>query len=258
MELSYSELFELLESYFTKFNTTEFIKDDPICIPHLFQQKEDIEIAGFLSATMAWGKRSIIINNGLKLMKLMNYQPYQFLLNMTSNDLKHLDGFVHRTFNCSDVVFFLQSLQNIYTFHNGIEAVFTQGIQKNGNIYDAIGYFREVFLSIPHQQRTEKHISNPNANSACKRINMFLRWMVRKDNKGVDFGIWPDIKPIQLVCPLDLHTGNVSRALGLLKRKYNDKAAATELTEVLKKFDENDPVKYDFALFGIGINQLLN
>lgn len=257
MELSFAELQELLETYYHKFNTTEFIKDDPICIPHQFQQKEDIEIAGFLSATIAWGKRSIIINNGLKLMKLMNYQPFEYLLNLTLKDLKQLEGFVHRTFNCIDITFFLQSLRNIYIEHNGTEAVFNKGIQMHGNIFGAISYFREVFLSIPHQQRTEKHISNPVANSACKRINMFLRWMVRKDNMGVDFGIWNGIKPHQLICPLDVHTGNISRALGLLKRNNNDKQAAEELTDILKKFDKNDPVKYDFALFGIGIHKIL-
>lgn len=255
MKYSQADLQEILDLYYYKYNNPQFIKDDPICIPHLFHKKEDIEIAGFLVASIAWGKRNIIIKNGQKLMSLMNNQPYEFIMNLTNKDLKKFENFTHRTFNYIDITFFLQSLKNIYLQYGGIETIFSKGLNKSNNIFDAISFFREIFFSIPHQQRTTKHISNPNANSACKKINMFLRWMVRKDNCGVDFGIWNKINAHQLICPLDVHSAKISRTLGLLNRKYNDRLAAEELTAMLKKFDENDPVKYDFALFGIGVNQ---
>lgn len=237
---------------YLQFNNTSFIESDPISIPHLYSKKEDIEISAFITATIAWGQRKSIINNARKLMNLMDESPYDFILNAESSDLLKFKTFVHRTFNGSDCLFFISSLKNIYKNHQGIEACFNKGNKIGNDISAAIKYFRNIFFEIPHLDRVLKHVSDPSANSAAKRINMFLRWMVRKDNSGVDFGIWKQIKPNQLYCPLDIHTGNVSRKLGLLKRKTNDWKSVAELTKELKKFDNTDPIKYDFALFGLG------
>lgn len=247
------ELFDLLEAKYQQFNTSSFIETDPISVPHLFDQKEDIEIAAFLTATIAWGQRKSIIINATKLMNMMDNCPYDFIINSENSDLKKIKTFVHRTFNGNDCLFFIHSLKNVYKNHLGIEACFNKGIQYGKDMSQAICYFRKIFFEINHPVRILKHVSDPSANSAAKRINMFLRWMVRKDKSGVDFGIWKQIKPNQLYCPLDVHSGNVSRKLGLLKRKTNDWKAVTELTERLKLFDKSDPVKYDFALFGLGV-----
>jgi uncharacterized protein (TIGR02757 family) len=248
-----SEIKELLDEKYFQFNNTSFIETDPISIPHKFSKKEDIEIASLLVATIAWGQRTSIINNGNKLMRLMNDEPHDFILNFTKKDAARFEGFVHRTFNSTDCVFFLNSLKHIYTKHGGLEAAFsTDFSSKETDVKNAITNFRALFLNTEHQSRSEKHISNPSAKSSAKRLCMFLRWMVRKDKHGVDFGIWKSIKSSQLCLPLDLHTGNVSRKLGLLNRTQNDWQAVEEITSVLRTFDKNDPIKYDFSLFGLG------
>lgn len=245
------ELKEFLDEKVIQYNRTDFIETDPIQIPHLFSAKEDIEISGFLIATIAWGNRKSIINNGTKLMRIMGDAPYDFIMNFSDVDAEKFSGFKHRTFNEYDLIFFIKSLQNIYLNHGGLEAVFSKHSQKSG-LQTAIHEFKKTFFEIPHLQRTQKHISDPLKNSAAKRINMYLRWMVRKDNSGVDFGIWGSISPSLLSCPLDVHSGNVARKLKLLSRKQNDGKALTELDVVLRKMDSKDPVKYDFALFGLG------
>lgn len=248
-----SEIKELLDEKYFQFNNTSFIETDPISIPHQFSKKEDIEIASLLVATIAWGQRTSIINNGNKLMRLMNDEPHDFILNFTKKDAARFEGFVHRTFNSTDCVFFLNSLKHIFTKHGGLEAAFsTDFSSKETDVKNAITNFRALFLNTEHQSRSEKHISNPSAKSSAKRLCMFLRWMVRKDKHGVDFGIWKSIKSSQLCLPLDLHTGNVSRKLGLLNRNQNDWQAVEEITSVLRTFDKNDPIKYDFSLFGLG------
>ena len=233
------------------YNNQTFIETDPIQIPHGFTLKEDIEISAFLTSIIAWGNRKMIINNAKKMISLMGNSPYDFVLNHNINQLQNLENFVHRTFNGSDLKTFIISLKNIYTNHNGLEAVFSKNAQKD-SMQESISNFKQIFFEVHHQARTQKHISDPLNNSAAKRINMFLRWMVRQDKNGVDFGIWKSISSSQLSCPLDVHSGNVARKLNLLSRKQNDAKAVTELDSILRIFDKNDPVKYDFALFGLG------
>ena len=252
--MNQKDLKEFLDSKVIQYNNSSFIESDPIQIPHLFQKKEDIEIIAFLVATIAWGNRKSIIKNGKRLVEIMGNSPYDFLLNFSEKDKKYLSGFVHRTFNELDLEYFFIALQNMYTNHNGLEAVFAKNIKHN-SLQPAIHEFKKVFFSLPHLTRTEKHISDPLKNSAAKRINMYLRWMVRKDNTGVDFGIWKTITPSLLSCPLDVHTGNIARKLGLINRKQNDAKALTELDTHIRKLDPIDPVKYDFALFGLGVNE---
>jgi uncharacterized protein (TIGR02757 family) len=253
METHLKEVKALLDEKYFQFNNTSFIETDPISIPHQFSKKEDIEIASLLVATIAWGQRISIINNGNKLMRLMNDEPHDFILNFSKKDAIRFEGFVHRTFNSTDCVFFLNSLKNIYINHGGLEAAFSTDFSiRETDVKNAITNFRTLFLNTTHLSRSEKHISNPSAKSSAKRLCMFLRWMVRKDKHGVDFGLWKSIKPSQLCLPLDLHTGNVSRKLGLLNRTQNDWQAVEEITSVLRNFDKNDPIKYDFSLFGLG------
>jgi uncharacterized protein (TIGR02757 family) len=247
-----SELKDFLDEKVVQYNTLDFIESDPVQIPHLFSQKEDIEIAGFLSATIAWGNRKMIIKNSHKMMDLMGNAPYDFVMSHTENDLERLDTFVHRTFNGQDFASFVKSIKNIYENHNGLEAVYAKN-QEAQTMQNSISEFKKTFFEIPHQYRTQKHISDPLNNSAAKRINMYLRWMVRQDSKGVDLGIWKSISPASLSCPLDVHSGNVARKLGILTRKQNDGRALAELDIKLREFDANDPVKYDFALFGLGV-----
>jgi uncharacterized protein (TIGR02757 family) len=241
---------EFLSQKTELYNNPSFIETDPISVPHRFDKKEDIEIAGFLTASIAWGNRTTIIKNATRLMQLMDNAPYDFVLNFQPKDLQRFKNFKHRTFQYSDLQFFLTSLQNIYRNHHGLEAVF--GIYPD-NMKTAIENFRTVFLQSPHLPRSEKHISSPLKNSACKRINMFLRWMVRNDKKGVDFGIWKTVSPSALMLPLDVHTGNVARKVRLLSRKQNDWKAVEEVTQKLREFNPEDPVIYDFALFGLGV-----
>ncbi|PRZ27861.1 TIGR02757 family protein [Flavobacterium granuli] len=246
------ELKDFLDEKFIQYNTLDFIDSDPVQIPHLFSQKEDIEIAGFLSATIAWGNRKMIIKNSHRMMDLMGNTPYDFVMSHSPSDLERLDSFVHRTFNGEDFTFFIQSLKNIYQNHHGLESIYSKN-QEPESLQKSISEFKKVFFEIPHQYRTQKHVSDPMNNSAAKRINMFLRWMVRQDNKGVDLGIWKTISPAALSCPLDVHSGNVARKLGLLSRKQNDAKALAELDAQLRKLDPKDPAKYDFALFGLGV-----
>lgn len=245
------ELKEFLDEKVTTYNNPDFIESDPIQIPHQFSLKEDIEIAGFLAATIAWGNRKMIIKNSLRMVELLGNSPYDFVMNHTNDDLTNFNGFVHRTFNADDFRFFIKSLKNIYENHNGLEAILST--QNKDNYQLAIHNFKQIFFEIQHQQRTLKHVSDPLKGSASKRINMFLRWMVRNDNTGVDLGIWKTHIPAHLHCPLDVHSGNVARKLGILTRKQNDWKALTELDITLRSFDKNDPVKYDFALFGLGV-----
>ena len=249
--MTFVELKEFLDEKVEKYNTLDFIDSDPIQIPHKFERKEDIEIAGFLTATIAWGNRKMIINNANKLMGIMGDSPYDFIMDYKDNNYKDLNNFVHRTFNSVDLNHFILALGHIYKNHNGLEHVFSLNTQLP--LQERISVFKKVFFEIPHQHRTEKHVSDPLKGSAAKRINMFLRWMVRNDNKGVDFGIWKTIAPSELSCPLDVHSGSVARKLKLLIRKQNDAKALAELDTKLRKLDVNDPVKYDFALFGLGV-----
>ena len=246
------ELKSFLDEKARTFEYPKFLEQDPIQIPHRFVKKEDIEIAGFLVATIAWGNRKSIIKSGNRMMDFMDNDPYAFVMNHKDEDLKALDNFVHRTFNGNDCTQFIKSLQYIYSNHNGLENLFAKHAEKD-SLQPSISNFKNTFFEIEHLQRTKKHVSDPLKNSAAKRINMFLRWMVRHDNAGVDFGIWKNISPSLLSCPLDVHSGNVARKLGLLKRKQNDAKALLELDIALRKLDSKDPVKYDFALFGLGV-----
>lgn len=247
-----TELKDFLNQKVLQYNHPKFIEDDPLQIPHRFSKKEDIEISGFLTATIAWGNRKSIINNASRMMELLDNAPHDFILNHTETDLEKLLPFVHRTLNGGDLQYFIHSLHNIYIKHNGLEAVFVNHQEKDSLQY-AISKFKAIFFELPHQTRTMKHVSDPNKGSAAKRINMFLRWMVRNNDTGVDFGIWKGLNPSQLSCPLDVHSGNVARKLKLVKRKQNDAKALAELDKSLRKLDPKDPVKYDFALFGLGV-----
>jgi uncharacterized protein (TIGR02757 family) len=250
--MNQKELKEFLDEKVILYNNPKFIDSDPIQIPHQYYKKEDVEIAAFLTATISWGNRKMIIKNASKLMNLLDNSPYDFVLNHQESDLKSLENFVHRTFNSKDLQQFIKSLQHIYINHQGLEKVLKVK-DKETSYKNAIHYLKQVFFEVSHQQRTQKHISDPLKNSAAKRINMFLRWMVRNDKAGVDFGIWKTHNAANLSCPLDVHSGNVARKLKLLLRKQNDWKALTELDHKLRKLDKKDPVKYDFALFGIGV-----
>jgi uncharacterized protein (TIGR02757 family) len=247
-----SELKAFLDEKVEQYNNPNFIESDPIQIPHLFTQKEDIEIAGFLSATIAWGNRKMIISNSKKMIELLGHAPYDFVMSHSENDLERLEQFVHRTFNGQDFSTFIKGLKHIYQNHGGLESVFSKH-QKENSLQPGISEFKKLFFEIEHQNRTQKHISDPLNNSAAKRINMMLRWFVRDDNRGVDLGIWKSISPSSLSCPLDVHSGNVARKLGILTRRQNDAKALAELDAKLREYDSNDPVKYDFALFGLGV-----
>ena len=248
------ELKSFLDEKAEQYNTNQFISDDPISIPHQFIKKEDIEIAGFLTATISWGQRPVIIRNANKLITFMDHAPFDFIRGFSARDLSPFRNFVHRTFNGDDCIHFMKALQKIYCEKKSLETIFTDNFNpdNHNDFKEAITAWRRYFFSIPHMKRTLKHFANPDEGSAAKRINMFLRWMIRNDRSGVDFGIWK-LKPAYLTCPLDVHSARAARKLGLLKRKQNDWQAATELTNNLRKFDPADPVKYDFALFGLGV-----
>lgn len=234
------------------FNQSAFIGSDPIQVPKLFTTKENIEIAGFLAATIAWGQRPTIIRNAMNLMRLMNNNPIEFLLKSNEHDWDIFNDFKHRTFNGLDCIYFMKTLKNIYKNHGGLEQVFTTGYQKDQTIFSTLIHFRNVLFELEHEHRTEKHISDVTNGASAKRLNMFLRWMIRSDQSGVDFGLWKQIPASALMLPLDVHTGNVARKLGLLTRTQNDWKAVQEITAKLRAFDPNDPIKYDFALFGLG------
>jgi len=250
--LNQQDLKSFLDAKVLQYNNLDFIASDPIQIPHQFSKKEDIEIAGFLTATIAWGNRKMIIKNATKLMALMDNSPFDFLINHQQNDLESLNGFVHRTFNTIDLKYFITALHHIYKSFDGLEAAFKPLTDEN-DMQMAIHRFKHHFFELTHPQRSTKHISDPVKGSAAKRLNMFLRWMVRKDNAGVDFGLWQSISPSKLSCPLDVHSGRVARKLGLLNRKQNDWKAVIELDKNLRLLDPKDPAKYDFALFGLGV-----
>ena len=247
--MNQKELKSFLDQKTQEYESIGFISNDPIQIPHQFSKKEDIEIAGFLSATVSWGNRVSILNSASRIIDMMDHSPHEFILNHKEKDFKKLKGFVHRTFNEQDLLYFFKSLKNIYQKYGGLEKLFSSNkipLQKR------IHHFKKIFFELNHLRRTEKHVSDPLKGSAAKRINMFLRWMVRSNQKGVDFGIWKSISSSDLSLPLDIHTGGVARKLGLLKRKQNDAKALLELDTKLRKFDPIDPVRYDFALFGLG------
>lgn len=252
MEQISQQLREFLDRKVEQYNRPEFIESDPIQIPKMFTQKQDVEIAGFLASTIAWGQRKSIIANAKKMMTLMDMAPYDFVINHTEDDLRAFDGFVHRTFNADDFREFVRCLKKIYQNNGGIEQAIALE-NKDNDLQKAISGFKKLFFKDSQSQRSFKHISDPEKGSAAKRINMFLRWMVRDDKNGVDFGIWKKIDKSQLSCPLDVHSGNVARYYGLIKRKQNDAKALRELDEKLRELDPKDPAKYDFALFGLGV-----
>ncbi|MBS2213524.1 TIGR02757 family protein [Carboxylicivirga mesophila] len=248
------EIKDFLDEKVNKYNRPEFIEDDPISIPRLYTKKEDIEIAAFLTAAIAWGRRDLILKSAKQLMSLLENAPCDFLLNASENEWSRFEAFYYRTFSSVDCLYFVKALKAIYLRQGGLEQLFTTRYQS-GDIKPALVHFRSVFLSFEAPDRTSKHIANIEKGSSAKRLNMFLRWMVRKDNRGVDFGIWQSISSADLLLPLDVHTGNVSRQLGILKRKQNDIKAVDEIMLTLREFDAADPVKYDFALFSLGVNE---
>lgn len=248
-------LFDLLEQQYTRYNTPDFITEDPISIPHGFTKPQDIEISGFFAATFAWGVRKTIINKSRELMELLDQAPYEFIINHSENDLKSLMKFKHRTFNSTDLLYFVHFFRKYYAHHDSLEELFATSDLENDNVKIGIENFYNHFVQDEFfPVRTRKHVASPARKSACKRINMFLRWMVRKDEAGVDFGLWNRIKPKMLVCPCDVHVEKVARKLCLVSRKQVDWQMAEELTNALKELDPLDPVKYDFALFGMGMS----
>ena len=256
--MSKLSLKKFLDSKVDEYNQPAFIDDDPISIPHLFSKKQDIEIAGFFSAIFSWGKRTTIIQKSKELMQRMDMSPHEFIKNCDKRDLQRLRGFRHRTFNEDDLFYFVEFFREHYKKYDSLEKAFTPplgGERRLGGevVEQSLNHFKKYFFSFEHLKRTEKHISSPLQRSTCKRLNMFLRWMVRKDNKGVDFGLWKNISPSALVCPIDVHVARVAKRFNILKRKQVDWLAAIELTGYLRTLDRNDPVKYDFALFGLGI-----
>jgi len=255
VNMQINDLKVFLDKKVKEYNQPSFILADPVCIPHLFSKKQDIEIAGFFAAIFAWGNRTTIINKSKELMNLMDKAPHEFCLQHSYNDLKKLLSFKHRTFNTTDLLYFIAFFKMHYTAHNSLETAFTKWMHKgDANIENALNGFYPYFFSLDDvPKRTMKHIASPGKNASCKRLNMYLRWMVRKDKCGVDFGLWKTISPSQLVIPLDLHVARVARHFKLLHRKATDWPAALELTNELKKLDAADPAKYDFALFALGV-----
>lgn len=252
MVINKDELKDFLDEKVLQYNTIDFIEPDPISVPHRYRLKEDIEIAGFLASTIAWGNRTMITKNGHRMMDLMGDSPFDFVMNHEEQHLERLESFVHRTFNSDDFKHFISALKHIYTNQGGLEGIFNK-YQTEDSLQPAIFELHKAFFEIPHLERTRKHVANPNKGSVSKRINMYLRWLIRNDSTGVDFGLWKSISPSKLSCPLDVHSGNVARKLGLLTRKQNDTKALNELDSSLRLLDPKDPVKYDFALFGLGI-----
>lgn len=251
--LTFCELKQFLEEKHNQFNNPAFIPSDPISIPHRFTSGHDREISGFLVSAIAWGRRDLILRSGNLLMEAMDNSPYEFIMSAGNDDMKRVSRFVHRTFNGTDCNYFIRGLRNIYSNFNSMEDVILKGMSSPGNLREGMSHLRQYFFCERHEIRTEKHFADVMGGAAGKRLNMFLRWMVRNDNLGVDFGIWKRIDPSLLYIPLDFHSGNSARKLGLLTRKANDWKAVEELTSYLRKFDPTDPVKYDFALFGLGV-----
>lgn len=248
------DLRQFLEEQVDTYNHPTFIESDPISIPHQYQKKQDIEISGFVAAVLAWGQRKTIINKCQEFFSYMDHAPHDFILHHKEDDLKPFLSFKHRTFNATDALYFIAFFRHFYQQHDSLEEAFSQGMTEElATVEAGLVHFRHLFFSLPdYPERTRKHVATPERNSACKRLNMYLRWMVRRDDRGVDFGIWHKIRPDQLICPCDVHVDRVARRLGLITRKQTDWHTAIELTENLKKFNSTDPVKYDFALFGLG------
>ncbi|MFM7671475.1 MAG: TIGR02757 family protein [Bacteroidota bacterium] len=243
----------VLEQKVRQYNRPDFIPNDPIAIPHQFSQQADIEIAGFFAAIFAWGNRTTILNKSRELLQLMDNAPHQFIRQHQEKDLKKLLAFKHRTFQSTDLFYFIEFLRHHYKKHQSLQEAFLLGGPSAEQRLDT---FHDYFFSLPDApERTRKHVACPQRGSTCKRLNMFLRWMVRKDKMGVDFGIWKKIKPAELICPVDVHVSRVARKLGLIERKQTDWETAMELTETLRSFDSKDPVKYDFALVSLGVNE---
>ncbi|MGF1636463.1 MAG: TIGR02757 family protein [Cyclobacteriaceae bacterium] len=255
-KLSIEALRAYLDAQVEIYNCPEFIEKDPIIIPHAYSRKEDIEISALMAATLAWGQRTTIIAKCRSFFAMMDNQPYDFIMNHSENDLKPFEQFKHRTFNATDALYYIYFLKYVYNRYKSLEELFSTGVAASENIGSGLQRFRDEFTSLevfPH--RSGKHVSSPDSKSACKRLCMYLRWMARKDNRGVDFGIWHSIDPSKLVCPCDVHVDRVARRLSLIMRKQLDWQTALELTNNLKKLDPADPVKYDFALFGLGLSE---
>lgn len=252
---SFAELADLLNDRYRRYACPAFISGDPIQVPHVFSDKNDIEISALFAATFAWGSRKSIVNSARKLMGIMGNKPYGFVVNFSKADEHRLRGFVHRTFSTADAIQFVYVLRHIYNHLGGLEQVFADGYSEQQSVYGAIQAYRNVFMECEVPARTLRHVPNVAAGAAAKRINMFLRWMIRPATEGVDFGLWSSIPISALLIPLDLHTGRVARKLGLLQRKNDDFKAVIKLTEALRQFDSADPVKYDYALFGLGLHE---
>jgi uncharacterized protein (TIGR02757 family) len=253
-KLAKSEIQEILDQAVEQFNHPSFIENDPISIPHLFRQHRDIEIAGFLVAMISWGNRKAIINRALDWMEVMGNEPFRFVMEASPMEWKELSKLIYRTLNSEDILEVGRCLKRAYGEVDSLEKWFQEGFERGGS-KEGISHFREKFFEASELQRTQKHVGNPMQNSAAKRVNMFLRWMVRKDSKGVDFGIWDNIPMSKLSIPLDVHSGNIARELKLLSRKADDWKAVEELDSVLRSLNSADPVVYDFALFGMGVNR---
>jgi uncharacterized protein (TIGR02757 family) len=251
----YPNLQAFLEETYQKFNKPDFIANDPIQIPHRYTRLQDIEITAFWTAILAWGQRKTIIGSATQLFSLMDNAPHDFILNHEGKDRKRFLDFKHRTFQPTDTLYFLEFLQAFYNKNSSLESAFARHIsQKSPTIEPALIGFRTDFFDLPDApDRAKKHIATPLSGSTCKRLNMFLRWMVRQDKNGVDFGIWKEISPAQLLIPLDIHVDRQARRLGLLTRPKTDWQAVLELTENLRTFDQADPTRFDFSLFGLGI-----
>jgi uncharacterized protein (TIGR02757 family) len=256
------DLKKILDQKVKQYNRIDFIEKDPICIPHQYKKQQDIEIAAFFAAIFAWGNRTTIINKSNELLERMDFAPYDFCLKHQPKDLKKLIGFVHRTFNDTDALYCVEFFKHHYSQHESLESAFftNQTTRKKRNTVEAgLTHFQQYFMSLEDApKRTQKHIASPGSGSTCKRLNMFLRWMVRKDQQGVDFGLWNSVKPAELIIPIDVHVARVSRALGILNRPQTDWQAALELTEYCRTLDAKDPVKYDFALFSMGVIEKFN
>lgn len=246
---------EFLEQKVIQYNQPGFIENDPVQIPHAYTKRQDVEIAGFFAAVLAWGQRVTIIRKCQELLALMDNAPHDFICHHSDRDLKALVHFKHRTFNTTDTLYFVAALKHLYTQHTSLEAVLMTH-PGEATVEQALMRFQQAFFSLPDApQRTRKHIPTPERKSTCKRLNMYLRWMVRRDNAGVDFGLWQRIDPAQLICPCDVHVDRVARQLKLIRRTATDWQTALELTDNLRKLDPHDPVKYDFALFGLGVEE---
>jgi uncharacterized protein (TIGR02757 family) len=251
--MNLNEMKDFLDEKVLLYNRPEFIQTDPVLIPRSFSRKENMEISGFLASAIAWGNRVSILKNARYLMSIMDNDPIEFITKASPEEMKSVSRFVHRTINGEDMVFFIKSLRNIYLNHSGLEPLFTDSYLINKEIHTALIHFHKVFFSIPHPERSRRHIADAGNGSAAKRLNLFLRWMVRSDDQGVDLGIWKNIPASALMLPLDVHTGHTARKMGLLIRRQNDWRAVAEITTILRQMDPEDPVKYDFALFGLGM-----